>query len=570
MNSSFDSPTLRRGLPIALLILSVSITPAFGWQNGAGTATATTTAAPKPAAPLSAAETEAAARVKVETIREITAALSANDMAGRGTATPGGERAAKYIADRFSKLGLKPLGDAGTYLQGVKFRSTQVLPESSVKAGDASLKFGTDFVAAPFSVEQADAAGDLVFVGYGVASEELKRDDFAGLDLKGKIVLMAGGVPKNVDEAAWKKATSLQNRIIGLVQRGAAGIIATNVGTKEQPFATLATYLSRRSVGLAGAPASAPPFKLPPIILASNEASEKLFAGAGMTFAEALAKAEAGEFVSRSLGKPATIAVRVNKEEAIGSNVAGILEGADAKLKDQAIIYTAHYDAYGTDAAGQIFPGAADNALGVAEIISIAEAFTKSPQRPRRSVIFLAVTGEEHGLLGAKYWVNNPTWPIDKLVANFNFDGIGTEVYGPLKKIVGFGAEHSDLGAVLDSVAAATGNVLTPDPMPEEKVFYRSDHYEFVKKGVPALMLMGGPDLEEKAYITRIRKWLETDYHQPTDTIRPDWNWQGPRSIAVVGLVAGMRVANNETAPAWLPSSPFNKARGAAATPSAN
>ncbi|HVF26973.1 MAG TPA: hypothetical protein VM943_01955, partial [Pyrinomonadaceae bacterium] len=289
----------RLNLFIAPLVFALSITPAFGWQGTAGTATASATVAGKPAAALSAAESEAAARVKVETIREITAALSANDMAGRGTATPGGERAAKYIADRFAKLGLKPLGDAGTYLQAVKFKSTQVLPESSVKAGDATLKFGEDFVAAPFSVEQADASGELVFVGYGVASPELKRDDFAGLDLKGKIVVVAGGSPKNVDEAAWKKATSMQNRIVGLLPRGVAGVIVTNVGSKEQPFATLADYLSRRSVGLAGAATGTPPFKLPPIILASNEAAEKLFAGTGTTFAEALAKAESGESVSR-------------------------------------------------------------------------------------------------------------------------------------------------------------------------------------------------------------------------------------------------------------------------------
>ncbi|MDQ3685916.1 MAG: hypothetical protein M3430_09995, partial [Acidobacteriota bacterium] len=219
---SFDSQSFRRGLSIAPLILALSITPALGWQNGTGTASASATVAAKPAAALSAAESDAAARVKVETIREVTTALSANEMGGRGTATPGGERAAKYIADRFSKLGLKPLGDAGTYLQAVKFKSTQVLPESSVKAGEAMLKFGEDFVAAPFSIEQADANGELVFVGYGVASEGLKRDDFAGLDLKGKIVVVTGGSPKNVDEAAWKKATSMQNRIVGLVPRGVA------------------------------------------------------------------------------------------------------------------------------------------------------------------------------------------------------------------------------------------------------------------------------------------------------------------------------------------------------------
>jgi len=566
MTSNQYSPSFRRALSVMLLIVTITAIQTPAWQ--AGTATAPATASIKPtakSAALSASEREAAARVKVETIREVTTALVASEMEGRGTATPGGERAAKYIADRFAKLGLKPLGDAGTYLQAVKFKSTQVLPESTLKAGDVSLKFGEDFVLAPFNVENADASGGLVFVGYGVVSSDLKRDDLAGLDVKGKVVMLAGGRPKNVDEAAWKKAVTPQSMMMSLLGRGAAGIIMTNIGSKDQPFTLLADYMSRRSVALTSGGGNNPPFKLPPILLASNEAAEKMFAGSGTTYAQALAKIEAGESASRDLGKAVTIAVRANKDEVIGSNVAGVLEGSDAKLKEQAIIYTAHYDAYGTNAKGQVFPGAADNALGVAEMVAIAEAFAKSSPRPRRSVIFLAVTGEEHGLLGAKHWANNPTWPIDKVVADLNFDGIGTEVYGPVKKIVGFGAEHSDLGAVLDDVATATGNMITPDPLPEENVFYRSDHYEFVKKGVPALMLMGGPDIDEQSYIARMKKWMETDYHKPTDTIRPDWNWDGPRGLSVVGLVIGMRIANNEALPQWLPSSPFNKLRPTAA-----
>jgi Zn-dependent M28 family amino/carboxypeptidase len=192
-------------------------------------------------------------------------------------------------------------------------------------------------------------------------------------------------------------------------------------------------------------------------------------------------------------------------------------------------------------------------------ITSIAEAFAKSKERPRRSVIFLAVTGEEYGLLGAEYWVKNPTWPIEKLAANLNFDGIGTEIYGPVKKVVGFGAEYSDLGKILEDVLQATGVALTPDPMPEEQAFYRSDHFAFVKKGVPALMLLGGPEGETAVWLARARKWLETDYHQTTDTVQPSWNWEGPKTSATIGLIIGMRVANNEALPAWLPGAPFKR-----------
>jgi hypothetical protein len=537
-------------------MVALFTSPAFG-QGSAATP-------PKPTATLTAAEKEAAALVKVETIKDVTAALSAKEMEGRGTAQAGGERAAKYIADRFAKLGLKPLGDAGSYLQTIKFNGTQPLAESSFKAGDASLKFGADFIPAPpYFSELSEASGGLVFVTYGVVSTELKRDDLAGLDVKGKVVVMLSGKPKNVDEAAWEKVGNAQAIGLNLIGRGAAALVIANFGTKQQPFSLINMYLSRRRVALGEAPSM--PFKIPPIILAGDEGMEKIFAGAGMTYAEALSKAESGEAVSRDLNKQASITIKVKKESATGSNVVGLLEGSDPKLKDQAVVYTAHYDAYGIDTEGRIFPGAADNALGVGEIMAMAEAFTKSPTKPRRSIIFLAVTGEEHGLLGAEHWVAHPTWPLDKVAADLNFDGIGTEVYAPVKRVVGFGAEHSDLGPVLEAVVTANGGQIAEDPLPEEKVFYRSDHYAFVKKGVPALMLLGGPEGEVKPWITRAQKWMATDYHQPGDIIRPEWNWDGARTIAVIGLITGMRIANAEAMPVWLQTSPFNKPRGAKA-----
>lgn len=562
-----------RGFLHAVVSISLAITllssATFAWQQSAGSAAVAT----KAAVTLTPTEKKAADRVKLETIREVTTTLSSPAFEGRGTGQPGADRAAQYLADRFAKLGLKPAGENGTYLQAIKFKSAQVLAESSVKIGDAALKHGEDYVILPpLTFDQADATGGLVFAGYGVVSQELKRDDLAGLDLKGKVVMITGGQPDGVDAAAWKRATNPQARGMNIFGRGAVAMIVGNAGSVAQPFSLIANYLSRRRVSLASQPAL--PFKIPPVLLVSDAAMEKAFAGSEMTYAQTLAKAKTGEAVSRELGKTATLALRIKRDETTSSNVVGVLEGSDAKLKEEAIVFSAHYDAYGIDSDGRIFPGAADNALGVGTITAVAEAlvkaFPKPAARPRRSIIFLAVTGEEYGLFGSEYWVAHPTWPLEKVGADINFDGIGTEIYGPVKRVVGFGAEHSDLGTTFEEVAAATGNIVTPDPLPEENAFVRSDHYAFVKKGVPALMLLGGPAGEVTAWIPRARKWMETDYHAISDTVKPDWDWTGPQTLAQLGMIIGLRVANADTMPAWRATSPFNKPRNPPKAPPGN
>ena len=569
MHSPFRSSFRSRGFLSALLgvvLFSSSVIPAFGQQAGAATAKQST-------ATLTAAEKSTSAQVKLETIREVTTKLSSKEFEGRGTAQPGADKAANYLADRFAKLGLKPGGEGGTYLQPVKFRSAMVTPDSSVKVGDTSLKHGVDYVLLPpYASDQVDASGGVVFVGYGVVSKELQRDDLAGLDLAGKVVVMLSGQPKNVDGATWRRAANPRATGMSIFGKGAAALILWSPDNPAQPFSVVANYMSRRSVTPAGA--AAPPFKIPPVLLVGGDGMEKIFAGSSATFAQTVEKAQNGEAVSQDLKKTATISMRLKREEATSSNVVAIFEGSDPKLKEEAVVYTAHYDAYGMDAAGTVFPGAADNALGTATIVAIAEAFTraypKPSQRPRRSIIFLAVTGEEYGLLGAEHWVRNPTWPIAKVAGDINFDGIGTEVYGPVKRIVGFGAEHSDMGTIFEEVTAATGNIVTPDPLPEENAFVRSDHYAFVKRGVPALMLMGGPAGDTSVWVPRMKKWMETDYHTPTDTIKADWDWTGPQTLAQVGLIIGLRVANAEAMPAWRPTSPFNRERGSVGSPRPN
>jgi Zn-dependent M28 family amino/carboxypeptidase len=537
---------LSLGLSVALVY------QAFAWQsNGVGT---------KPVSELTATENEIAATLKSETIRQVTEDLSSEQMQGRGTAQAGGDKAAQYIADRFTKLGLKPLGQNGSFFQKVNFREAQVLAESSIKSGDTQLQYGSDFVISPPYGGDRTVGGYVVFVSFGMVTSTPKRNDLAGLDVRGKIVLLLDGPPKNIDRESWDKS-EIQTLIIrNLFALGAKAILLTNLDSEPMPYLNTADHLVRRQLSLADE--FEPPTDIPPFALISKEGAEKLFADSGITYTDALAKAEQGEYVSQTLKRSVSITVRFKKGKGSSSNVIGLLEGSDTTLKEEALVYTAHYDAYGVGADGRIYPGAADNALGVGEMIAIAEGFKKLSSPPRRSIIFLAVTGEEYGLLGTEYWLKNSTWKLKKIAANLNFDGVGTEVYGQVKRIVGYGVEHSDLSNILKEVAQTQGVEIIPDPTPEERTFIRSDHYAFVKRGIPALMLLGAPGGDMNTWIKRLKTWQLTDYHQPTDTVRPEWNWQGPRTLVVIGFVVGYRVANATDMPKWFSSSPFNRSRG--------
>jgi Zn-dependent M28 family amino/carboxypeptidase len=509
---------------------------------------------------LSITEQQLVNKLKVETIREVVNALSADDMEGRGTAQPGGDKAATYIADRFQKLGLTPLGEKNSYFQPIKFKEQQFLPETSMKAGSETLKLGPDFIVTPPYTGEKGGDGPLVFVAYGLNIDTPKRTDLAGITVSGKMVVLLEGPPKNISKESWKNVRAQSSVIRNLVGMGAAGIIMVNHEDKEHPYSEMSDYLTRRQVAFAD-DEDVPSF-VPPFISVSDAGAEKLFAAAGITFAEARVKADQEGFTPINLKQSASVKIRLKKAKGTSNNVVGLLEGSDPKLKAEAVVFSAHYDAWGLSSDNRIYHGAADNALGVAEMLSIAETLSQMETKPRRSIIFMALTGEEYGGYGSTYWLQHPTWKLKQVAADLNLDGMGTEVYGPVKVLVGFGAEHSSLGSLLTQVATANGLKVIPDPMPEEKSFYRSDHYFFVKRGIPGLMWLGAPDGDSKLWIDRLKQWEKTDYHQPSDLVRPDWNWDGARTIAVVGLVMGLRVANEEAMPSWLPNSIFNRERG--------
>jgi hypothetical protein len=507
-------------------------------------------------AKLSAVESELREKITIASIKEMTAALSAPEMEGRGTGQPGGDKAANWIAERFRSLGLKPLGDKGSYLQKVDFKEIVATPETTLTVGDQTLAHGSDFALITQNNGNKNVSGDMVFVSYGIQATQAKIDMLEGANLPGKVVVMHEGPPPQFPKKDWEAQKAQIAIFRSIVLGGAAAIIFIGQGHEERPPEETISYLSRRQI--VRADDSGFPPEIPPMLYMSAQGAEKLFAKAGITRKEALEKALTREFKPIQLKQKAKIVAKYETKKVSANNVVGYIEGSDPKLRTEAVVFTAHYDAYGKE-NGKIYPGAADNALGTSEMLAVAEAYSKASEKPKRSMVFLAVTGEEYGLHGSKFWAKDPTWDIKKVAANLNLDGVGTEVYGPVKTIVGYGSEHSTLSAVLADVAPIFAVNVIPDPMPDENIFRRSDQYSFVERGVPAMKLLGAPAGDTELWIKRMKNWQRTDYHQPGDVILPTWVWEGPETIAEIVAIVGWRIAQSETMPSWLSTSRFGK-----------
>ncbi|REJ75455.1 MAG: hypothetical protein DWQ47_08245 [Acidobacteria bacterium] len=495
-------------------------------------------------------------KISLDSLKRFTNALSADEMEGRGTMQAGGDKAAEWLAARYEEIGLKPLGDKGSYLQSIKFRETVLTDKTFFKIDDTELVHGKDWGIIPFTARENTIKGEMVFVAYGIVADSINRNDLEGINLRNKIVVIIDGPPASISKEAWEKSNATQ-AIFGLImQAGAKGIVFIGHGREKDPPEVLIDYFSRRQISLSSE--DGPSSFMPPLIYASAEAAAKFFEKSGVSYKDALARAENNDFKPFELKRDAEISIKPRSSTGTSSNVVGYLEGSDPKLKEEAIVYSAHYDAYGI-LDGKIYNGAADNALGTSEMLAVAEAFSKMDPKPKRSLIFLAVTGEEYGLYGSKFWAKDPTWDIKKVAANLNLDTIGSEVYGPIKIVVGYGAEHSSLGPMLDDVAEAYKINVIPDPAPEEKVFLRSDHYSFVERGVPALMLMAGPEGTGESLMARIKAWEKLHYHQPSDDVMDDWHWEGAKTVSDLMAILGLRLAQQSEMPSWNKTSRFGE-----------
>ena len=485
-------------------------------------------------------------------------ALAADGMEGRLTGTPGYQRAADAVAAAFKSMGLKPAGDAGRYFQTVTFLQQRVdAAASRVLLGSTPMRLGQDLVLGVRTPQRSVTDVPLVFVGYGIHLPEAGYDDFVGLDLRGKIVVVLNGGPDTLSPALKGHA-----RAVAFYQAmraaGAVGVISiANPRSMDIPWARIALASSQPGMVLAD-PALR---EFPGTIFSASvnpAEAEKLFAGSGHSFAELLALADQARPLPRfALTPTLTATVKSTLTTVTAPNVAALLPGRDPALAAQVVVISAHLDHLGVGepiAGDRVYNGAMDNASGVASVLEIARALTEARERPRRSLLFLAVCGEEKGLLGSRYFAARPT--VRPIVADLNMD-----MFLPITTLVrmtAFGAEESNLGPLAAAAAKAHGVALQPDLQPDRNLFIRSDQYSFIRAGVPALSLKfafvpGSPEAALEA------AWLRTRYHAPSDDAagpvsKPD----AARFNAIMADLA-TRIADMAATPAWNADSFFRR-----------
>ncbi len=515
-----------------------------------------------------------------------TKTLASDEYEGRGPGTRGEELAVKYLTDEFKRMGLKPGNPDGTYIQKVPLAGMQAAPSLSVSAGgkQTDLKFPDDYVAVSrrYAPETKVENSDLVFVGYGVVAPEYGWDDYKGVDVKGKTIVMlindpavpSANDPAKLDEQMFKgNAMTYYGRWtykyeIASEKGAAAAIIVHETGPAGYPYEVV-----KGSWGQENFDITRPDKNMGRVGVESwmtLDRAKELFASAGQDF-DALKKAAVSkDFKPVALNAKANFTVKNTLREVQSQNVVAKLEGSDPKLKDEYVVYTAHWDHLGRNdklQGDQIYNGALDNASGTAQLLELAEAFTKLPTPPKRSVLFLAVTAEEKGLLGAKFYATNPLYPLNRTLANINIDGVNQ--WGRTKDIVIVGDGNSTLDDLTREVAALQGRTVKPDPEPEKGFYYRSDHFEFAKEGVPALYADTGTEFVGKSpeySKTKRDEYTNNDYHKPSDEVKPDWDLSGAVEDAQLLLAIGHRVAQGDKFPEWKPGTEFKAKRDASVT----
>jgi len=506
--------------------------------------------------------------------------LASDLLEGRGTGATGGEIAANYIAAQLEALGLKGAGANGSFFQPVSLVGVKADPKTTLTVtshgGKETFKFADDFVAfTGAQSENVDVDADLVFVGYGINAPEQRWNDYKGQDsdYRGKIlVMLVNDPPATPEEPNLFGGRSLTYygrwtyKYEEGARRGAAGVILLHTDESAgYPWSVVRTSNGSWRFDIARGPNDHSPF-LKVRSWITDASAQRLMKLAGKDLAELRRDAASREFKPVPLGLKGSIKLKSEVKKVDAPNVVAIMQGSDPKLRDEYVVYSAHWDHLGVgapDSTGdRIYNGALDNASGVASVIEIAAAFKKLPpaQQPKRSILFLFPTAEEQGLLGSEWYSLHPLVPLKKTAANINLDSMN--VLGPTKDFIPLGADRSTLKAVVQAVARERGLTVSPDARPEQGSFFRSDHFPFAKVGVPSISLKEGSD-----YVGHSKEWGEQQfrayntahYHQPSDEYSDSWNFDGMIQEAEIALAIGRRVADAPSLPHFNPGDEFAK-----------
>jgi len=521
-------------------------------------------------------------KIDQQKILEHIKVLSSDEYEGRAPGTKGEQLSVKYIEDQFKQLNLKPGNPDGTLVQkvplvgitGAESRPLTVTKGTTIK----TFKWSDEVVA--WTKHVTDGASvensDVVFAGYGVEAPEFNWNDFKDVDVKGKTILVLVNDPAVPDPSDPTKLDAKTFRGDAMTyygrwtykfeegaRKGASAIFVIHeTGPAGYPFSVVQGNL-REKFDLVNPDKNMSRANVEGWI--TLDAAKKILALGGQDFDTLKKQARTREFKPVPLGLKASIAIKNTLRTIDSQNVVAKLEGSDPALKDQYVVYSAHWDHLGIGApvnGDKIYNGALDNASGVATVLEIARAFTGIQPKPKRSILFLMVTAEEQGLLGSQYYSTTPLYPLNKTVANINIDGINQ--WGRTKDFTVIGMGASDLDDYLKAAADEQGRVLRPDPEPQKGFYYRSDHFNFAKQGVPALDPDSGIDFigKDPAYGKAKRdEYTDKDYHAPSDQVKPDWDLSGAVEDAGLLLAVGYRVANADRMPEWKPGNEFKGKR---------
>jgi Zn-dependent M28 family amino/carboxypeptidase len=503
--------------------------------------------------------------------------LSADSMEGRAPGTPGEQKAITYMEGQFKALGLAPGNPDGTYLQNVDLIGYKAHPTAWYTVGGKriSLSYPDDYIANSRHDRKETNVdnSDVVFVGYGVVAPEYGWDDYKGVDVKGKTLLMLVNDPQirlpndtALDTTMFKgRAMTYYGRWtykyeIASEKGARAAIIIHETGPAGYPYGVVRGSNSQEQFDVITPDAEK---RVPVEGWLTLDKAKEILSAAGQNFDSLKAAATRKDFKPVALDAKATYHVKIDARKIQSHNVVAKLEGTDKK--DEYVIYTAHWDHLGKDTTlkgDQIYNGAMDNASGSSALLEIAKAYSLLPAPPKRSVLFLAVTAEEKGLVGAKYYATHPLYPLEKTVANINIDGFNQ--WGKTSDFTVIGLGNSTLDDDLLAVLKADNRTIRPDAEPEKGFYYRSDHFEFAKQGVPALDTDGGIDFigKPKGYgIQKRDEYTNNDYHAVSDEIKPDWDFSGAVQDMQTLFKVGYNVGQANTIPTWKPGTEFKAKR---------
>lgn len=554
--------TMRIRPTTAALLAAALLLAACHHEASAPAAPTVSAPAIDTAAPIPANEAE-------QRIADDVRTLADDRFEGREAGTRGYDLAADYVAKRFAAIGLAPAGDDGTFFQAVPLLKATRMEDGAALAvkrngREIALRFRDQFLPAPdFNAAEHDLEAPAVFVGQGVHAPELGQDDFAGLDLHGRIAVVFGGAPARFDNDRRAFYSSKREKLRALAERGAIGVVLVNTPQDEadRPWAQSADNWQRPEMRLRGADGKGVDTfpSIRGMATVSAAAADLIFADGPRTAAQLFDAAQAGTLEGFALPGTLRLAARTTIAPVESRNVVAALPGSDAALAAQHVVYTAHLDHIGIGAPvkgedgreDRIYNGALDNALGVAILLEAARTLKAESPAPKRSMLFVALTAEEKGLLGAEWFATHPTVPAAGLVANINLDM--PVLLAPSKDVVPIGVEHSTLKATLDAAAKDIGVALSPDPFPEEVVFVRSDQYAFIRAGIPAVYLDGGTESADGVRDPKLafRKFLRDHYHRPSDEATLPIYWPDAVRLAKLNARIGRRVGDAAERPRW-------------------